>query len=82
MARLARVVVPKIPYHIIQRGNRRQTVFFKNEDYRAYLQLMSQWCRKYEAEIWTYCLMPNHINLIAVPKEAKGMGQCKIKFAI
>ena len=67
MARIARVVVPGFPHHITQRGNRRQQTFFCDGDYRAYLGLMSRWCRQSGVEIWSYCLMPNHIHLIAVP---------------
>ncbi len=37
MARLARIVAPGIPHHVTQRGNRRQTVFFGEDGYRAYL---------------------------------------------
>ena len=51
MARLARVVIPGIPHHITQRGNRRQQVFFSNVDYDAYLELMAEWCRK-SGVIW------------------------------
>ena len=32
MARLARVVVPGIPHHVTQRGNRRQAAFFGDDD--------------------------------------------------
>lgn len=67
MARLARVVVPGYPHHIIQRGNRRQQTFFCDEDYQTYITLMAEWCEKCGVEIWFYCLMPNHIHLIAVP---------------
>ena len=71
MARIARVVVPKIPHHITQRGNRRQTTFFEEEDYRVYLDLMAEWCSRYQVEVWAYCLMPNHVHLIAVPESAE-----------
>jgi len=67
MARLARVVAPGIPHHITQRGNRRQQTFFCDEDYEAYLDLLSEWCGKCGVEIWAYCLMPNHVHLVAVP---------------
>ena len=70
MARLARVVVPGIPHHVTQRGNRRQAVFFRDADYQAYLDLISHWCRDEGVEVWSYCLMPNHIHLIVVPAEA------------
>ena len=73
MARIARVVVPGFPHHITQRGNRRQPVFFCDSDYAAYIDLMAEWCKKYGVEIWAYCLMPNHIHLIATPKTKDGL---------
>jgi len=73
MARLARVVVPDYPHHIIQRGNRRQQTFFNDEDYEAYIALMAEWCDKCGVEIWFYCLMPNHVHLIAVPQSEDGL---------
>jgi putative transposase len=73
MARLARVVAPGLPHHVTQRGNRRQRTFFCDEDYDCYVQLMAQFCRVEQVEIWAYCLMPNHVHLIAVPKSADGL---------
>jgi putative transposase len=73
MARLARLVVPGMPHHITQRGNRRQQTFFNDEDYAAYLTLMAEACRQRAVEVWSYCLMPNHIHLIAVPSSEEGL---------
>jgi REP element-mobilizing transposase RayT len=73
MARLARLVVPGMPHHVTQRGNRRQQTFFNDGDYAAYRELMAQWCREYAVEIWGYCLMPNHVHLIAVPSAEDGL---------
>ena len=73
MARLARVVIPGMPHHITQRGNRRQPTFFCEEDYAAYLELMGQWCKERGVAVWAYCLMPNHVHLIAVPKSEDGL---------
>jgi putative transposase len=73
MARLARVIVPGLPHHVVQRGNRKQTVFFMPEDYRIYLDLLSFWCRKNEVAIWVYCLMTNHVHLIVVPRTEAGL---------
>jgi len=67
MARLSRLVIPGMPHHLTQRGNRRQQTFFNEGDYHAYLELMVEWCNKEGVEIWGYCLMPNHTHLIAVP---------------
>ena len=44
MGQVARVVAPGMPHHVIQRGNRRQTTFFREEDYGVYIDLMAQWC--------------------------------------
>ena len=73
MARIARVVAPGIPHHVTQRGNRRQQTFFNEDDYRFYQALMSEWCKTHDVEIWAYCLMPNHIHLIAVPKNSDSL---------
>ena len=44
MPRLARLVVPGIPHHVTQRGNRRMATFFCDDDYATYLELMAHWC--------------------------------------
>ena len=56
MARLARVVMEGVAHHVTQRGNRRQPVFFGDDDYRAYKALLAEGCRKTGVEVWAYCL--------------------------
>ncbi len=73
MARLARIVAPGLPHHITQRGNRRQPTFFSEEDYESYMQLMAEWCGAHGVEVRAYCLMPNHVHIIAVPQSADGV---------
>jgi putative transposase len=73
MARLARVVVPGVAHHVTQRGNRRQQTFFQEDDYRAYLELLGEWCGRCGVEVWAYCLMPNHVHLIVVPESEDGL---------
>jgi len=63
MARMARVVVPGLPHHVTQRGNRREPVFLGPEDYRLYRRLIATAASRADAEIWAYCLMPNHVRL-------------------
>jgi putative transposase len=75
MARIARVVVPGYPHHVTQRGARRQATFFCNRDYRAYLQLLMAGIAETGVAIWGYCLMPNHVHLIAVPGTPRGLAQ-------
>ena len=73
MARIARVVVPGMPHHVTQRGNRRMPTFFCDEDYGAYLSLLAAWCSRWRVRIWAYCLMPNHVHLIVVPDGEQGL---------
>jgi putative transposase len=47
--------------------------FFREEDYQAYLSQMAEWCRKCRVSVWAYCLMPNHVHLIAVPETEEGL---------
>ena len=73
MARLARAIAPGFAHHITQRGNRRQRTFFDTSDYTTYLSLMAEWCDRCEVEILAWCLMPNHVHLVAVPETAAGL---------
>ena len=73
MARMPRVVVPGYPHHVTQRGNRRQKTFFCDDDYRYYIQLLSESVATPETEIWAYCLMPNHVHLVMVPGDEDGL---------
>lgn len=73
MARLARLVIPGMPYHVTQRGNRRGTTFFEEDDFRAYRELLADAARSAGAGVWAYCLMPNHVHLIVVPADPDGL---------
>lgn len=75
MARLARVILPGYPHHITQRGNRRQDVFFKDEDYLYYLELLKHWCHEEKIEVWCYCLMTNHVHLIVTPRKSSNLSR-------
>lgn len=67
MPRLARTVCTRVPHHITQRGNRREKVFFTDEDRQAYLGWLREYAEKHEMEILAYCLMTNHVHLVVVP---------------
>ena len=73
MARLARLVLPGVPYHVTQRGNRRQQTFFEEGDYALYRDLLSEAARRAGTRVWSYCLMPNHVHLIVVPADEDGL---------
>lgn len=67
MARLSRIVVPDVPHHVTQRGNRRQALFTVPGDYALYRDLLAERCRFNGVSCWAYCLMPNHVHLILTP---------------
>jgi putative transposase len=73
MPRVARIVIPDIPYHITQRGNRREDVFFSDEDRLVYLKLLAQYATLHGLDVKAYCLMTNHVHLVAVPATANAL---------
>ncbi len=73
MARLARVIIPGLPHHVTQRGNGQQKVFFTEDDYQTYKNLLQENCKLAGVEVWAWCLMPNHIHAILVPSDADGL---------
>ncbi len=62
-----------LPYHVTQRGNGRQKVFFSDEDYEAYRDLLAAAAREARVGVWAWCLMPNHVHLILCPSDEDGL---------
>ncbi len=50
MARIAHVVVPGLPHHVTQRGNRRESVFFGAENFQLYRRLVTTAARRAPAQ--------------------------------
>jgi putative transposase len=75
MARLTRIVVPDLPHHVTQRGNRRQALFVEPDDYALYRDLMAERCRANGVACWAYCLMPNHVHLVLTPSTPDGLAR-------
>jgi len=69
MPRVARIVIPNTPHHIVQRGNNCQDVFFVDDDRRVYLSILREQSEKYGLEVLGWCLMSNHIHLVAQTSE-------------
>jgi len=67
MPRRARLVLPGIPWHIIQRGNNRSACFYKNSDYTCYLNVLAEQAEKYDCLVHAWCLMTNHVHLLLTP---------------
>ena len=75
MARLPRLVIPGQPHHIIQRGNDRQLIFRDDDDRRIFLAWLREAARQLDVAIHAYVLMPNHLHLLASPKERDGLSR-------
>jgi len=85
MGRIARVVVPDTAHHLTQRGNHQQDVFFQDRDREMYLRILGDNCPRAGLRILAYCLMSNHVHLVAVPERedslAKGLGLTNNEYA-
>ena len=73
MARIARVVVPDFPHHVVQRGVRRMDVFFSDGDRVEYLSLLSQSASKHSSNFLAWCLMSNHAHFVVMPRQSKSL---------
>src|SRR3954471_23923805 len=68
MSRQPRVTIPEYPHHVTNRGNRRADIFLDDIDRYVYIKKLITRCIEESVRIWAWCLMINHIHLIAVPK--------------
>jgi len=84
MARISRIVVPGYPHHVTQRGVRSMVVFDSDDDRHAYLAFLSEETDRFGVEILAWCLMTNHVHLVAVPHTetalARGFGEAHRKY--
>jgi len=85
MPRNARLVIPGVAHHITQRGNNKQDVFFVDDDNEKFLELLGEQSRKFGVAIAGFCLMTNHIHIIATPTQndslAKTMGRVNLLYS-
>lgn len=82
MPRIARTVIPEYPHHIIQRGNNKQTIFFDNQDKKVYLDLLKKYSQECGCKIGAYCLMCNHVHILAVPCHKDSLAKCMQKISL
>jgi putative transposase len=74
MPRHLRCVVPGLAYHVTQRGVDRCTTFADDADRWTYLKLLKTTRAEAEARVLAWCLMSNHVHLIAVPDDTDALG--------
>ena len=74
MPRRARLAIPNVPLHLIQRGNNRQACFFADEDYLFYLEWLKECAGRTDCAIHAYVLMTNHVHLLLSSQTSGGAG--------
>ena len=84
MVRMKRIVVPGYPHHVIQRGVRSMDIFFEDDDRKEYLQLLRQQGKQFGVRFISYCLMTNHVHLVAIPDKfdslARAVGEAHRRY--
>ena len=88
MPRHARFVLPRVPLHIVHRGNNRQKCFWEDVDRRVYLRLLETHAVMASCQVHSFVLMPNHVHILVTPPEAdsparmmKGLAQNYSQYA-
>ena len=69
MPRTARIIAEGLIYHVISRGNNKQSIFKETEDYYFFLHTLYKRKEKYDFELFCYTLMPNHFHLLIKPRD-------------
>ena len=67
MTRPLRIIIPDIPFHVLDRGNNRQVVFREKEDFAYFLKLLKRYKKELKFKLYHFCLMPNHIHFVIEP---------------
>lgn len=73
MPRLARIIIPNFPYHILNRGNNKEIIFLENEDFEFFLRQIKKYKEKFGIKIYHYCIMPNHHHFLLKSSSVEDM---------
>lgn len=73
MARLARIVIPDVPHHVVQRARPGIRLFADDSDYAEYRDMLERNLRG--ARLVSACLMPDHVHLIAIPSTSEALAR-------
>ena len=75
MPRQKRLDVAGGIYHALNRGNAREDIFHKEEDYAAFERVLGEGLQRYDVRLFSYTLMPNHWHLVLQPDQDGQMGR-------
>jgi len=63
-------------YHLINRGNRREPIFNRNEDYFHFIKLLKNYSARFNFKLYHWVLMPNHYHLLLEIPEPELISKC------
>jgi putative transposase len=75
MARVARIVIPGLPHHIVHRAKPEAQLFRDEIDYARYQDLLRHNCALYAVDLRAFCLMPDHVHAVMAPTTAQGLSR-------
>ena len=75
MPRTARAIEAGLIYHVLNRGNGRQRLFHKDDDYAAFERVLAEGLERYPIDLLTYCIMPNHLHSVVRPRTDQALGR-------
>jgi putative transposase len=82
---MPRAVAVGVPHHVTQRGNGRRPTFLSDSDRMVYMELLQRYRKQFDLHLWAYCLMPNHVHLLAIPGRedslARALGRTHAEYA-
>lgn len=73
MPRRARLKIPGVTVHLIQRAAADQACFFQDADYRFYLDSLAELAARFNCTIHAYALLQSEVHILATPKDADGV---------
>ena len=69
MSRPLRIEYPGACYHVVNRGNQRNRIFFSPSHYELFLDKLAVISEQFGVRTRCYCLMPNHFHLYLQTRE-------------
>ncbi len=82
MPRSLRITVPNLPFHILDRGNNRQVIFYDEEDFIYFLNLLKRYKKELKFKLYHLCLMSNHIHLVMEPTIASSLPRIMMRLTL
>ncbi len=64
MARMPRTHYKGAAYHVMLRGNAKQTIFFDDASYLKFYHYLNEAIKTFDCKIHLFCLMSNHVHLV------------------